>query len=98
MFMPVLLRNFLYESPNSGSWLGDFMMVSAARELHVSAALSRRLFWTGESSGDGDVCVCGGGACSSALHGAGLAPKWQQDAARGHALTPRTQPVVPCVV
>jgi pimeloyl-ACP methyl ester carboxylesterase len=48
MFMPNLLRNFLYESPRSGSWLGDFMMVSAARDLHVSATLSRRFFWSGE--------------------------------------------------
>eukprot|EP00879_Flechtneria_rotunda_P005084 GHRR01005362.1.p1 GENE.GHRR01005362.1~~GHRR01005362.1.p1 ORF type:complete len:628 (+),score=249.95 GHRR01005362.1:1476-3359(+) len=46
MFMPNLLRNFLYESPKTGSMIGDFMMMSAARDLHVSATLSRRFFWT----------------------------------------------------
>eukprot|EP00878_Enallax_costatus_P008311 GHUV01008689.1.p1 GENE.GHUV01008689.1~~GHUV01008689.1.p1 ORF type:complete len:717 (+),score=294.35 GHUV01008689.1:916-3066(+) len=46
MFMPNLLRNFLYESPRTGSLFGDFMMMSAARDLHVSATLSRRFFWT----------------------------------------------------
>lgn len=50
MFMPNLLRNFLYESPRSGSFVGDFMMMSAARDLHVSATLSRRFFWSGEST------------------------------------------------
>lgn len=48
MYMPTLLRNFMYEWPGSGSWLGDFMMISAARDLHVSATLSRRFFWSGE--------------------------------------------------
>jgi pimeloyl-ACP methyl ester carboxylesterase len=48
MHMPTLLRNFMYEWPGSGSWLGDFMMISAARDLHVSATLSRRFFWSGE--------------------------------------------------
>jgi pimeloyl-ACP methyl ester carboxylesterase len=48
MFMPNLLRNFLYESQQSGSLLGDFMMMSAARDLHVSATLSRKFFWSGE--------------------------------------------------
>lgn len=56
MFMPNLLRNFLYESPNSGSWVGDFMMLSAARDLHVSATLSRRFFWSGE------CCLCKAGS------------------------------------
>ncbi|WIA11764.1 hypothetical protein OEZ85_011858 [Tetradesmus obliquus] len=46
MFMPNLLRNFLYESPGSGSRLGDFMMQCAARDVHVSATLSRRFFWS----------------------------------------------------
>jgi len=41
MFMPNLLRNFLYESPRSGNALGDFMMMAAARDIHVAAALSR---------------------------------------------------------
>jgi hypothetical protein len=45
MFMPNLLRNFLYESPRTGNVIGDFMMVAAARELHVAASLSRRFFW-----------------------------------------------------
>lgn len=47
MFMPHLLRNFLYSSANTGNPVADFAMTSAARELHVSASLSRRLFWTG---------------------------------------------------
>lgn len=51
-------RNFLYESPNSGSWLGDFMMVSAARDLHVSATLSRRFFWSGELLLGAHAMVC----------------------------------------
>ncbi|KAI8469722.1 MAG: Alpha/Beta hydrolase protein [Monoraphidium minutum] len=46
MFMPNLLRNFLYRPPGTGSALADFAMASAARELHVSASLSRRFFWT----------------------------------------------------
>jgi pimeloyl-ACP methyl ester carboxylesterase len=53
MFMPNLLRNFLYESPRSGSLLGDFMMMSAARDLHVSATLSRRFFWSGAETRPG---------------------------------------------
>jgi hypothetical protein len=47
MFMPNLLRNFLYNPPGTGSMVADFAMSSAARELHVSASLSRRFFWTG---------------------------------------------------
>lgn len=45
MFMPSLLRSFIYDAPASGSLLGDFMMRYAARDLHVSATLSRRFFW-----------------------------------------------------
>jgi hypothetical protein len=36
-----------YESPKSGNRVGDFMMLCAARDVHVSATLSRRFFWSG---------------------------------------------------
>lgn len=68
MYMPTLLRNFMYEWPGSGSLLGDFMMISAARDLHVSATLSRRFFWSGERG-----TAWAAGRSLSAWHPAGVA-------------------------
>jgi hypothetical protein len=42
----LLLSAVQYESPKSGSRVGDFMMLCAARDVHVSATLSRRFFWS----------------------------------------------------
>jgi hypothetical protein len=41
MFMPTLLRTFLYSFPSSGNFVMDFAMWAVARELHCAAAFSR---------------------------------------------------------
>jgi hypothetical protein len=41
MFMPTLLRTFLYSFPSSGNLVMDFAMWMVARELHCAAAFSR---------------------------------------------------------
>jgi hypothetical protein len=66
MFMPTLLRNFLYQPPATGNALADFAMASAARELHVAASLSRGFFWTGAAG----WWRAGGGGGGGGLRGA----------------------------
>lgn len=46
MFMPNLLRNFLYARHNSGCWPLDFIMRLVASELHCCANFSRKFFWS----------------------------------------------------
>jgi len=50
MFMPNLLRNFLYTRHNSGCWPLDFIMQLVASELHVCANFSRKFFWSSKST------------------------------------------------
>jgi hypothetical protein len=48
MFMPNLLRNFLYVQHNSGCWWLDLLLRFVASELHCCANFSRKFFWSSE--------------------------------------------------
>lgn len=48
MFMPNLLRNFLYARHNSGCWVMDRVLRFVASELHCCANFSRKFFWSSE--------------------------------------------------
>lgn len=49
MFMPDLIRNFLYTRHNSGCIVIDVIMALVSSELHCTRTFSRRFFWTGEA-------------------------------------------------
>jgi pimeloyl-ACP methyl ester carboxylesterase len=46
MYMPTLLRSFLYRLPSSGAPIMDMLMWVVARELHCVAAFCRGFFWS----------------------------------------------------
>lgn len=46
MYMPTLLRNFLYNIPKSGNHLMDFLMWLVSRELHCTATFCRNFYWS----------------------------------------------------
>lgn len=48
MFMPNLLRNFLYVRHNSGCWWLDLILRFVASELHCCTNFSRKFFWSSE--------------------------------------------------
>jgi hypothetical protein len=48
MFMPQLIRNFLYSWHRSGCLAIDVIMALVSSELHCSSTFSRRFFWTSE--------------------------------------------------
>lgn len=48
MFMPNLLRNFLYTLPWTGYPMLDLIMWLVSREIHCAATFCRNFFWTGE--------------------------------------------------
>jgi hypothetical protein len=58
MFMPNLLRNFLYVQHNSGCWWLDLLLRFVASELHCCANFSRKFFWSSEHPGSsGRTCI-----------------------------------------
>lgn len=48
MFMPNLLRNFLYARHKSGCWWLDLILRFVASELHCCTNFSRKFFWSSE--------------------------------------------------
>jgi hypothetical protein len=49
MFMPDLVRNFLYGHTKCHSWLLECVLRLVSSELHCCAHFSRGFFWTSES-------------------------------------------------
>jgi hypothetical protein len=82
MFMPNLLRNFLYARHSSGCWWLDNLLKFVASELHCCANFSRKFFWSserhrGRGAGGGGMCLCvcvGGGGVTPA----GESGRWHQ--------------------
>lgn len=48
MFMPDLVKNFMYARHKSGCLFIDIIMALVSTELHCRTVFSRQFFWTSE--------------------------------------------------
>lgn len=46
MYLPVMLKYFVYQKPQVGNLVAELMMFSAARDLHTSGTVCRNFYWS----------------------------------------------------